>query len=81
MGTSSMYGTHTFDVELDCPWMSVDVYVTFEGHSNPWLTELMSVIIIQTKEDITHLVNHDYISDLIYDFVSNADYHESDHGD
>lgn len=81
MGTSSMYGTHTFDVELDCPWMSVDVYITFVSHSNPWLVELESVVTIVTKDDITHLVNQDYIFDLINDFVSNADYHHSDHGD
>ena len=29
--------------------------------------------------DITNLVNQDYLFDLIGEFVSNADYHESDH--
>lgn len=82
MGTSSMFGTHTFDVELDCPWMTTDVYVTFNNDSgDEKLIELESVVIVRTGQDITSQVNHDYFFDLIEDFIDNADYHYSDHGD
>jgi hypothetical protein len=77
-----MFGTHTFDVELDCPWMTTDVYVTFTNDSgDEKLTELESVVIVRTGQDITSQVNPDYFFDLIGDFVDNADYHYSDHGD
>ncbi len=79
MGTASMFGTHTFDVELDCPWMTADVWVTFKNDGEGLVT-LESVVTRPHQMDITNLVNQDYLFDLIGEFVSNADYHESDHG-
>ena len=81
MGTASMFGTHTFDVELDCPWMTVDVYITFTNHSDEGLVELESVKMVNGGHDITNQVNQEYMFDLIEDFLGNADYHYSDHGD
>lgn len=80
MGTASMIGKHTFEAELDCPWMTLDVWITFSNDREDGLVTLDSVTRMQTGERITHLVNTDYIFDLIGEFVSNADYHESDHG-
>jgi len=79
MGTASMFGKHTFDVELDCPWMTADVWVTFTNDGEGLVT-LESVVTRPNQQDITNLVNQDYLFDLISEFVSNADYHESDHG-
>ena len=80
MGTASMFGKHTFDVELDCPWMTTDVWVTFSNDSDEGLVTLDSVVTMATGQDITNLVNQDYLFDLISEFVGNADYHPSDHG-
>ena len=81
MGTASMFGTHTFDVEVDSDWMTADLYVTFSNHSDEGLIELESVVMMQTGQDITNQVNQDYFFDLIEEYLSNADYHYSDHGD
>jgi hypothetical protein len=79
MGTASMYGHQEFDVELDCPWMTLDVKVTYINHGEEGLAELVSVEAYGI--DITNWINIDYIYDLIADDMSNADYHWSDHGD
>ena len=79
MGTASMLGKHTFDVELDCPWMKADVWVTFTNDGEGLVT-LESVVTRPHQLDITNLVNQDYLFDLISEFVGNADYHPSDHG-
>jgi len=80
MGTSSMFGTHTFDVEVDSDWMTADLYVTFSNHSDEGLIELESVKMVHGGHDVTNQVNQDYFFDLIEEYLSNADYHVSDHG-
>ena len=75
------YGTHTFDAELDCDWMTVDVDITFnlsnEGETD--IVEAESVIISLSGQDISRFVNWDYIDKLIDEFVSSGD--EKDYGD
>ena len=77
MGTASMYGSFSFDVELDCDWMTVDAQVFYTNHSEG--VDLNKVI--AHGVDITNWINSDYIFDLINDEIENADYHWSDHGD
>jgi hypothetical protein len=79
MGTASMFGKHTFEAELDCPWMTADVWITFTNEDEGLVT-LESVVTMQGRKNITDLVNQDYLFDLISEFVGNADYHVSDHG-
>ena len=69
-----LYGTHTFDAELDCDWMTVDVDITFnlsnEGETD--IVEAESVIISLSGQDISRFVNWDYIDKLIDEFVSSG---------
>lgn len=78
---ATKYGTHTFDAELDCDWMTVGVYITFslsnEGETD--IVEGESVIIILSGQDITRFVNWDYIDGLIDEFVSSGD--QKEYGD
>ena len=72
------YGTHTFDAELDCDWMTVDVDITFvlsnDGEID--IVDTESVVIKQTGQDISRFVNWDYIDGLIDEFVSSGDHKE-----
>lgn len=77
MGTASMYGHHEFSAELDSPWMTLDVLISFQNLGEGG-TELDSVTAY--GYDITAWVNSDYIYDLIQDYIAEADYHWSDHG-
>lgn len=72
------YGTHTFDAELDCDWMTVDVLITFilSNEIGYDIVETKSVVIQQTKQDISRFVNWDYIDGLIDEFVSSGDHKE-----
>ncbi len=78
---ATRYGTYTFDAELDCDWMTVDVDITFrlynEGEHD--LVEEESVIISKSGQDISRFVNWDYIGDLINEFIANGD--QKDYGD
>lgn len=75
------YGTHTFDAELDCDWMTVDVDITFvlsnDGEID--IVDTESVVIKQTGQDISRFVNWDYIDGLIDEFVFSGD--QKDYGD
>ena len=78
---ATRYGTHTFDAELDCDWMTVDVDITFnlsnEGETD--IVEAESVIISLSGQDISRFVNWDYIDGLINEFIANGDL--KDYGD
>ena len=80
MGTASMYGHQVIDVELDSPWMTLPAKIEFDylgGEEN--LVELVSVKAY--GYDITAWVNTDYMLDLVQEYIDEADYHYSDHGD
>lgn len=80
MGTASMYGHQEFDVELDCPWMTLYATVQYINHGDE--ENLVEIVSVKANGiDITNWVNNNYIYDLIDDEISNADYHWTDHGD
>jgi len=58
----------TFDAELDCPWMTIDVQIAYSFSEIEGTVELESVC-IQSFDmyDMTDFFNHDYILDLIHD--------------
>lgn len=65
----------TFDTELDCPWMTIDVRVTYQFYEEMGLVELESVKVdgmgllrsTSRKVNMTEWFNYDYIMDLIQD--------------
>ena len=78
---ATRYGTYTFDAELDCDWMTVDVDITFtlanDGEYD--YVDDQHVMISGSKINLTKYVNLDYIDELIDEFVSNGD--QKDYGD
>ena len=80
MGTASMYGNQVMDTELDCDWMTVDVSVEFIQHGDE--ENLLEIVSVKAHGvDITTWINMDYMFDLVRDYIAEADYHWSDHGD
>tara|TARA_B100001059_G_scaffold226312_1_gene254513 strand:+ start:5451 stop:5678 length:228 start_codon:yes stop_codon:yes gene_type:complete len=65
----------TFDTELDCPWMTIDVRITYQWYEEMGLIELESVEVIgfmgllpsTKKVNMTEWFNYNYIMDLIED--------------
>ncbi len=64
----------TFDTELDCPWMTIDVRITYQWYEEMGLVELESVEVdgmglsrSNKKVNMTEWFNYDYIMDLIED--------------
>jgi len=80
MGTASMYGNQVMEAELDCPWMTIEVLIEFILHGDE--ENLVEIVSVKSRGvDITSWVNTDYIFDLINEYVAEADYHWTDHGD
>lgn len=80
MGTASMYGNQVMETELDCDWMTVDVSVEFIQHGDE--ENLLEIVSVKAYGvDITTWINMDYMFDLVRDYIAEADYHWSDHGD
>ena len=80
MGTASMYGNQVMDTELDCDWMTVDVSVEFIQHGDE--ENLLEIVSVKAHGvDIPTWINMDYMFDLVRDYIAEADYHWSDHGD
>ena len=80
MGTASMYGNQVIITELDCDWMTTDVQIEFINHGDE--ENLVEIISVKSHGvDITSWVNMDYMFDLVRDYIAEADYHWTDHGD
>ena len=80
MGTASMYGNQVMEAELDCPWMTTDVQIEFLNHGDE--ENLVEIVSVKSRGvDITSWVNTDYILDLVDEYIAEADYHWTDHGD
>lgn len=80
MGTASMYGNIIMEAELDCDWMTTDVQIEFINHGDE--ENLVEIVSVKSHGvDITSWVNMDYMYDLVRDYIAEADYHWSDHGD
>ena len=80
MGTASMYGNQVMETELDCDWMTVDVSVEFIQHGDE--ENLLEIVSVKAYGvDITTWINMDYMFDLVRDYIAEADYHWTDHGD
>lgn len=80
MGTASMYGNQVMEAELDSDWMTTDVLIEFINHGDE--ENLVEIVSVKSHGvDITSWVNMDYMFDLVRDYVAEADYHWSDHGD
>jgi hypothetical protein len=80
MGTASMYGNQVMEAELDCPWMTTDVLIEFVHHGDE--ENLVEIVSVKSRGvDITSWVNTDYILDLVDEYIAEADYHWTDHGD
>tara|TARA_R100000388_G_C7215744_1_gene146055 strand:- start:88 stop:336 length:249 start_codon:yes stop_codon:yes gene_type:complete len=80
MGTASMYGNQIMEAELDCDWMTTDVSVEFIQHGDE--ENLVEIVSVKSHGvDITTWVNMDYMFDLVRDYIAEADYHWTDHGD
>ncbi len=80
MGTASMYGNQVMEAELDCDWMTTDVSIEFIQHGDE--ENLVEIVSVKCHGvDITNCVNMDYMFDLVRDYIAEADYHWSDHGD
>ncbi len=81
MGTASMYGNQVMEAELDCDWMTTDVFIEFMHHAGEE-GNLVEIISVKSHGvDITTWVNMDYMFDLVRDYIAEADYHWTDHGD
>lgn len=79
MGTASMYGNQVMEAELDCDWMTTDVSIEFIQHGDE--ENLVEIVSVKSHGvDITTWVNMDYMFDLVRDYIAEADYHWSDHG-
>jgi hypothetical protein len=75
-----MYGNQVMEAELDCPWMTTDVLIEFVHHGDE--ENLVEIVSVKSHGvDITSWVNIDYMFDLVRDYIDEADYHWSDHGD
>jgi hypothetical protein len=80
MGTASMYGNQVMEAELDCDWMTADVSIEFIQHGDE--ENLLEIVSVKAYGvDITSWVNMDYMFDLVRDYIAEADYHWTDHGD
>ena len=80
MGTASMYGNQVMEAELDCPWMTIEVLIEFILHGDE--ENLVEIVSVKSRGvDITSWVNTDYILDLVDEYIAEADYHWTDHGD
>lgn len=80
MGTASMYGNLIMEAELDCDWMTADVQIEFINHGDE--ENLVEIVSVKSHGvDITNWVNIDYMYDLVRDYIAEADYHWTDHGD
>ena len=80
MGTASMYGNQVMEAELDCPWMTIEVLIEFILHGDE--ENLVEIVSVKSRGvDITRWDNTDYIFDVINEYVAEADYHWTDHGD
>jgi len=70
----------TFDRELDCPWMTIDVSITYQLYEEMGLVELESVKVAgmgllrstSRKVNMTEWFNYDYIMDLIEDDIKES---------
>ncbi len=66
MGTASMFGHQEFDVELDCPWMTLYATGQYINHGDE--ENLVEIVSVKANGmDITNWLNIDYIYDLIHD--------------
>jgi hypothetical protein len=75
-----MYGNQVMEAELDCPWMTTDVLIEFVHHGDE--ENLVEIVSVKSRGvDITSWVNTDYILDLVDEYIAEADYHWTDHGD
>jgi len=75
-----MYGNQVMEAELDCDWMTTDVSIEFVNHGDE--ENLVEIVSVKSHGvDITTWVNMDYIFNLVRDYIDEADYHWSDHGD
>ena len=80
MGTASMYGNQVMEAELGSDWMTTDVLIEFINHGDE--ENLVEIVSVKSHGvDITSWVNMDYMFDLVRDYIAEADYHWSDHGD
>ena len=80
MGTASMYGKQVMEAELDSDWMTTDVLIEFINHGDE--ENLVEIVSVKSHGvDITTWVNMDYMFDLVRDYIDEADYHWTDHGD
>jgi len=74
-----MYGNQVMEAELDCDWMTTDVSIEFVNHGDE--ENLVEIVSVKSHGvDITTWVNMDYMFDLVRDYIAEADYHWSDHG-
>tara|TARA_B000000532_G_C18748526_1_gene354365 strand:+ start:271 stop:513 length:243 start_codon:yes stop_codon:yes gene_type:complete len=78
---ATRYGTYTFDAELDCDWMTVDVDITFTLKNDGEYDYVSDQYVMISKSDVnlSKYVNWDYIDGLIDEFVSSGD--QKDYGD
>jgi hypothetical protein len=75
-----MYGNQVMEAELDSDWMTTDVLIEFIHHGDE--ENLVEIVSVKSHGvDITSWVNMDYMFDLVRDFIAEADYHWTDHGD
>jgi len=75
-----MYGNQVMEAELDSDWMTTDVLIEFVHHGDE--ENLVEIVSVKSHGvDITSWVNMDYMFDLVRDYIAEADYHWSDHGD
>lgn len=80
MGTASMYGNQVMEAELDADWITADVLIEFINHGDE--ENLVEIVSVKSHGvDITTWVNMDYMFDLVRDYIAEADYHWTDHGD
>jgi len=60
--------------------MTTDVLIEFINHGDE--ENLVEIVSVKSHGvDITSWVNIDYMFDLVRDYIAEADYHWSDHGD
>jgi hypothetical protein len=75
-----MYGNQVMEAELDCDWMTADVQIEFINHGDE--ENLVEIISVKSHGvNITSWVNMDYMFNLVRDYIAEADYHWTDHGD
>ena len=78
---ATKYGTHTFDAELDCDWMTIDVDITFTLNNDgeyDYVTD-QYVMISNSNVYLSKYVNWDYIDELINEFIDSGD--QKEYGD